>query len=213
MSFLKRPIEIRTNRCLLTEMKVADAPFWFEFMADERVRQYLPDRIETVAAMKSTLEWLVSNYHRDISEIERLTLATYLKDDKGGPVGWVTYGPLPEDGRLQEIGYAIGPARRGKGLATESAEGFIGYLRENVTRRKLYATVDKDNSASINVLKKLGLKKAGNSAAGMPNALKNHELYHLVRRERRRGGSGRLPDPRPAPRPTRPPGVRMKAKG
>jgi len=192
MSILRRPIEIKTNRCILAEMKVADAPFWFGFMNDDSVSRYLPDRIETVAAMRSTLEWLASNYHRETSDIERLTLAIYLKDDGGKPVGWVTYGPLPEDGRLQEIGYAIGPAHWGKGLATESAGGFITYLRENVTKRELYATVDKCNSASVRVLKKLGLKEATGPAAGVPKALKNHQIYRLGtgRRAGRTGAAG-----------------------
>lgn len=65
----------------------------------------------------------------------------------GNVVSWLHYG-----NRL--VGYWIGKAHWGKGIATEALEQFVGQLSE----RPLYAYVAKHNLGSIRVLEKCGFK-------------------------------------------------------
>jgi len=82
--------------------------------------------------------------------------AVFAKDD-GRYVGNASLRPRPE--RLQdwEIGYYLKPAEWGKGFATEIALRLVSYGLEVAGLDEVFATVDKENRASINVLKKAGL--------------------------------------------------------
>ena len=176
---MKRPIEVHTERCILREMRVSDAAFWYRFMNLGEVKRYVPDRIESEEQMIDILNWLVSNYDCDSLALKRLTLSVNLKDQADVPVGWVTFGPLPEDESLREIGYAIQPSHWGQGLATESARGLVGYVREWISKERLFATVDRGNVASIRVLEKIGMKRIGSTRDKLPEPLPNHHLYEM----------------------------------
>jgi RimJ/RimL family protein N-acetyltransferase len=65
-------------------------------------------------------------------------------------------GPLPEDERRKEIGYAIGRKHWGHGYATETARSFLEWIRAGSRRGAVYATVDVGASASVRVLEKIG---------------------------------------------------------
>jgi RimJ/RimL family protein N-acetyltransferase len=66
----------------------------------------------------------------------------------GNIVSWM------QDGE-QEVGYWVGRAFWGKGIATSALEAFLSH----VTVRPLYAHVVKHNAASLRVLEKCGFVK------------------------------------------------------
>ncbi len=177
---MNRPIEVHTERCILCEMRASDAPFWLCLMNLPEVRRFLPDRIDSEEQMTYVLNWLVSNYDSDAAAVKRLTLSVNLKCQPDSPIGWVTFGPLPEDENLREVGYAIEPSHWGQGLATESVRGLVGYVRKWVSKERLFATVDRENPASIKVLQKIGMKRVGCADGKMPKPLPNHDLYEMV---------------------------------
>ena len=80
-------------------------------------------------------------------------LKTILCDGQvaGNIVSW----EQPDEGSEQEVGYWLGRAFWGKGIATRALAAFL----EHVTTRPLYAHVAKHNIASIRVLEKCGFKK------------------------------------------------------
>jgi ribosomal-protein-alanine N-acetyltransferase len=177
---MERQIEVHTERCILREMRASDAPFWYSFMNLAEVSKYLPDRIDSQEEMANILNWLVSNYDCDAGAVKRLTLSVNLSDQVDSPVGWVTFGPLPEDESLREIGYAIEPSHWGQGLATEAAHGLVAYVQEWISKERLFATVNRENVASIMVLQKIGMKLLGSTLGKLPKALPNHDLYEMV---------------------------------
>lgn len=82
--------------------------------------------------------------------------AVFAKDD-GRYVGNASLRPRPERLRDWEIGYYLKPVEWGKGFATEIASRLVRYGLEVAGLDEVFATVDKENRASINVLKKAGL--------------------------------------------------------
>ena len=60
-----------------------------------------------------------------------------------------------------EIGYRFLPEFWGKGYATESVIPFVKMGFSEFKAEKLYAYADVNNSASLNVLKKIGFKEKG----------------------------------------------------
>ena len=156
MHKLVRPILIESNQLILHEMQVNDADYWYRFMNVDDIQRYLPDRFETLDRMESMLTWLIGQYDMDISNIIRITLAIHLKRHKSHPIGFISFGPLPEDENFREISYAVHPEHWGSGIATEAGKVFIKWVRDNLTDVPLYAGVDASNVASIRVLSKLG---------------------------------------------------------
>lgn len=101
-----------------------------------------------------------------------------LKTDPSS-VGWWTYlfvhvgdrvlvgeGGLkgkPDESGVVEIGYAIVPEYRGRGLATEGAGGLAGWAFSHPEVSAVEAETLADGHASIRVLEKLGVRLVGST--------------------------------------------------
>ena len=175
----QRPLNITTDRCVLSEMRLEDAEHWYHFMNNPLICRFLSDRIESVSEMAGVLNWLVGNYSLKPECATRITLGIGLKPDTSRQIGWVTYGPLPEDEHLREIGYALEPCCWGKGIATEAARAFAQWIFHTFSTLTLVATVDTDNVASIRVLEKIGMQRlvAAHSSGAKPQP--HHALYEM----------------------------------
>ena len=58
-----------------------------------------------------------------------------------------------------ELGYLLDPLYQGKGFALECAQYVLKYAKENLALSRIAAVIHPDNRSSINLAKKLGLKK------------------------------------------------------
>jgi GNAT superfamily N-acetyltransferase len=67
----------------------------------------------------------------------------------------------PDESNEVEIGYALVPEYRGRGLATESARGLVGWAFSHPEVAAVRAEALPDGQASIRVLEKLGMTFAG----------------------------------------------------
>jgi RimJ/RimL family protein N-acetyltransferase len=78
--------------------------------------------------------------------------------DDAAPVG--PAGASPEVG----LYWAIAPAHRRRGYATEAAQALITYAFTTLRLRRIVATTSHDNAASIGVMQKLGMRIERNPA-------------------------------------------------
>jgi ribosomal-protein-alanine N-acetyltransferase len=69
------------------------------------------------------------------------------------------HGP-PDDAGMIEIGYAIFPAFRGNGYATEAARRLLDMAKE-IGATTFRASVSPSNEQSLAIVRKLGLAKTG----------------------------------------------------
>jgi RimJ/RimL family protein N-acetyltransferase len=81
------------------------------------------------------------------------------KDGDGGLIGMIGFHPM-EDGRTQ-LGYWLGRAYWGKGLATEAARAALKWATQEWRRRFIMARHFTDNPASGEVLCKAGFLYTG----------------------------------------------------
>lgn len=77
-------------------------------------------------------------------------------------VGGVTLQYLPGDsqGRL-EIGWRLAPSQQGKGYATEAGQAAIDFGHRNFEGEQIVAVAHPDNTASHNVMERLGMSYLG----------------------------------------------------
>ena len=62
-------------------------------------------------------------------------------------------GPIPGEGALA---FTLAPAYWGRGLATEAARAFVGFGLRELHLRRIVASVEVGNVASVRVIEKLG---------------------------------------------------------
>ncbi len=79
---------------------------------------------------------------------------------QGAFLGWAGLQHL-EGGPEVELGYYLGRAAWGRGLATELARALVAHARETLGLARLVAVVRPENAASQGVLAKAGLRPVG----------------------------------------------------
>jgi RimJ/RimL family protein N-acetyltransferase len=106
----------------------------------------IPRVHEFLKADASSPEW---GYHLIVHAKDRALIG------EGG------YKGKPDKEGMVEIGYAIIPEYRRRGLATEAARGLTHYAFSHPEVNTVQAHTLQDGTASINVLKNLGMKFMG----------------------------------------------------
>ncbi len=129
-------------------------------------------KLATLLQVKLAEEWLGFAAAREAMQPCYEHLKSHPED-----LGWWTYlfinksdrtliglggfkGAVNEEGII-EIGYAIAPAYRRKGLAVEASHGMIKYAFTNPQLKKIYAHTLPEYNASTGVLEKIGMNLIG----------------------------------------------------
>ena len=145
---------IETDRLILSEFSLDDAPFILEMLNDPAWLQFIGDR--GVKTLDDARDYIVNKLQKSFKELDFGMLIVKLKD---GEISIGTCGLLKRD-YLEDLdlGFAFLPSSRGKGYAFEAASATINYGKENLGLKRILAFTDADNFASIKLLGKLGLE-------------------------------------------------------
>jgi RimJ/RimL family protein N-acetyltransferase len=79
----------------------------------------------------------------------------------GDMIGDCAFCILADDPRHAEIGFTLAPAHRGHGYATAAVRRLLAYLFEEVGVQRVRAICDVENTLSIALLERLGMRRAG----------------------------------------------------
>jgi RimJ/RimL family protein N-acetyltransferase len=145
---------ITTPRLALRRFVPDDAPFmlallndpgWIRFIGDRQVREVEPARAYLG--------------ERVIAQYDRLGFGLWLVARKadGEPMGMC--GLVKRDSLDDvDIGFALLPLFRGQGYAFEAAEASLAYARDMLALPRVLAIAVPENTDSIRLLEKLGLR-------------------------------------------------------
>jgi [ribosomal protein S5]-alanine N-acetyltransferase len=84
------------------------------------------------------------------------------------------YGP-PDGSGTVEVGYSIVPAYRGRGFASEATRALIEHALARPEIRRITAECLDDNTASLRVLEKLGMRRVGSASATLRFELRGRQ--------------------------------------
>src|SRR5690606_20974894 len=145
-------VQLETERLILRESVVADAPDLFEMNSDPEVMKYTGD-----AAFKSVeeTEELIRNY-KDYAKYRYGRWTTIVKATNE-VIGFCGLKYL-EDINETDLGYRWKRKHWNKGYATEASMACLQYGFEQLNLEQIVAQVMDGNGASIRVLEKLGMK-------------------------------------------------------
>lgn len=109
-------------------------------------------------------------------------LAVIIQDDTCA--GWVTWRPVGIFGNY-EIGIALFPECRGRGIGTEAQRQLVKYLFGTTTAHRLQAGTEVDNLAEQRSLEKVGFRKEGvmRGAHFRAGQWRDSLMYALIRED------------------------------
>jgi RimJ/RimL family protein N-acetyltransferase len=140
-----------TNRLLLRTATPDDAPFYLALVNDPDFITHIADRnIRTIDAARQAL------IDGPIAMQQARGHAMYIVERDGTPIGMsglIKRDALPE----VDIGYAFLAAHRGHGYAYEAARAVLQHAQA-LGMARIMAITSPDNTASIRLLEKCGLR-------------------------------------------------------
>jgi RimJ/RimL family protein N-acetyltransferase len=149
---MNAPIILETERLIIREHNLSDTTFSFELNSNPLVTRYTGDRaFENLQAAENLVYYVMNQYKEN--GYGRWLVA--LKDSNE-PIGWCGL-KFHTDTKETDIGYRFLESAWGKGYATESAKACIDYGFKHFNLDHIIGNDMKENLASINVFKKLGM--------------------------------------------------------
>jgi ribosomal-protein-alanine N-acetyltransferase len=145
---------LETQRLTLRKITVDDAVFMLDLLNQPSFIQFIGDRgVRTLDDARKLIE------ERYLTAYERLGFGIYLTllRDTSIPIG--ICGLVKRDGLDDvDIGYAFLPRYWSKGYASEAALAVLAYARGTLGMKRIFGITTPDNTSSIRVLEKIGLK-------------------------------------------------------
>ena len=145
-------IILETERLIIREHVLSDAPFFFTLNSNYNVVKYTEDSsFKTIEEAEKIVQYVINQYKEN-------GYGRWLVTEKetGNPIGWCGL-KFHTDTKETDIGYRLLESAWGKGYATESAKACIDYGFKHFNLNRIIGDAMKENTASINVFKKLGM--------------------------------------------------------
>lgn len=148
---------LETEHLTLRRILPEDADDMFVYSSDLSVTKYLlwdphPDLDYT----RQYVDYLQERY----AVGDFCDWALIFKHD-GRMIGTCGFTNIDLPNAAAEIGYVLNPAYRGRGLAPEAARTVIGFAFEKLSLVRVSAICMKENTASLRVMQKCGMKQEG----------------------------------------------------
>lgn len=153
MSKNSQPKLIQTKRLVLNQISTEDFGVFASILRDKELTEFLPKG--EPYSEEEIIEFFLERLTHWKSGFG--TFAISKKEDQNITVGYVGI-EMVEGTEYKDIRYAILKDHSGKGLAFEAAEACLVDFFKQFPNETVFGVVYPDNSSSIRILEKLGMK-------------------------------------------------------
>jgi ribosomal-protein-alanine N-acetyltransferase len=186
------------GRVGLRWLEPADVPALFEVFSDPEVMRYWSS---TPLVDEEAAAGLLRHIH-DRFAARALFQWGISRQADNRVIGTCTLFHLDAENRRAEIGFALGQAHWGQGLASEALGLLIGFAFGTLGLHRLEADVDPRNAASLRILERQGFRREGllRERFHVGGEVQDSAFLGLLRREwpGRAAPGGRDPGTQPA---------------
>ncbi len=147
---------IETERLYLRSFEREDARFAISIWNDPEMGEYLPDEV---------MEELDESYIKEIENLAEDDVCCYMISVckyTHQRIGTCSFIPS-KDGKTYDIAYCVHRKYWRNGYATEMAKGMADYAKKKKAN-KVTVRINKENTASNKVVRKLGFKAVGENS-------------------------------------------------
>lgn len=151
-------MELTTERLMLREFEPGDWPAVLAYQNDPRYLRYYDWTERTPAAVQAFVAMFLGD--RQVQPRLRFQLAVVLASSREviGNCGIRRKTAAAHEG---DIGFELAPAQWGHGYATEAARAIVDFGFTELKLHRIWAWCIAENTASVNVLQKLGMQPEG----------------------------------------------------
>lgn len=146
--------ELETERLLLRDIRVDDAPFMLELLTEPSFIHFIGDK--GIRTLEETRKYILEG---PVDSYERYGLGMYLVllKETGEPTG---ISGLVKRDTLDDVdvGFAFLPRFWSRGYAYESTAAVMDYARATLGLDRILGITATDNASSIRLLEKIGLR-------------------------------------------------------
>lgn len=154
-NFLPFP-ERTTERLLLRELSLADAPAVMRLRSNPGVMQYIN---RPLALTLADAEAWVGMVIEALQKSDGISWCICLKEEPSVHVGNIGLWRLEKENYRAEIGYMLEPSLHGKGLMYEAVGAVVDYGFREMGLHSVEGRIDPRNTASARLLEKAGFVK------------------------------------------------------
>lgn len=147
---------IQTTRLILRPITFEDAPGLFEMDSSAAVHRYLGQ--QPVKQMEEIIEVIgfIHQQYQDHGMARWAVIDKQTQEFLGwSGLKWITE-PINEKLHYYDLGYRFKESAWGKGYATEAAQAWVNYARDEMQLDAIFAIADPNNTGSCKVLQKTG---------------------------------------------------------
>ncbi|WP_224054920.1 GNAT family N-acetyltransferase [Celerinatantimonas diazotrophica] len=143
---------INTERLILTPVREEDIDIYTQMLTRADITRYLPSgKPYSLEYIENYLSKRVAHWARGFG-----TFIVSLKANPAVKIGYAGVETIPDVG-LSDIRYGILTEYQGFGYAYEAAKAVLDFTWQTTCLSKVYGVAVIDNTASVNLLQKLGL--------------------------------------------------------
>ena len=174
---------IQTARLTLREWSAQDLPAMRVYAADEAVVRFMPFGQETEEQSEARLATIFASQRASPRTAFDFAVALTSTEEVIGSCDLVL--TFSEGIRDAEIGYLYRRSAWGNGYATEAAQAVLRFGFDQAGGHRIFATHDTENSASLRVLEKLGMRQEGliRGRFNVRGQWRDHYLYAILENE------------------------------
>ena len=172
---------METDRLKLRPFAAGDEQAIYALGLEVNKVLWLPDWAMNEEQARGFIQW-ATQCCQEPDPARKPMIWAVVRKDSGELIGFCGVGPKEELGGEVELAYAISGRHAGHGMATEAARAVIWWAMEQAQIAVIVAIVQKDNTASLKVLRKLGFIEAGSRMlddCGKRRDFIYLRLYHL----------------------------------
>jgi RimJ/RimL family protein N-acetyltransferase len=150
------PLPISTERTRLRRLAVADLAPFQRYRSDPEVGRWQGWKPMDEAGALAFLQEMADSAFCPPGHWFQIGIADRPSDLLIGDIGLHLHGGA---GLLAELGFTLTPAAQGRGLATEAVGAAVQMLLKHTPVQRIVAVADVRNTASIQLLQRLGLRR------------------------------------------------------
>ncbi len=151
------PFILETNRLILREFTLADAPFIIELLNTPTWLQYIGER--NVRSIAEAEAYLLNGSMKSYAD-NGFGFYAVIEKASSRPIGMCGLTQR-ENLPNPDIGFAFLPDLTSKGFGFEAASATLLFAKNDLKLQKVIAIVQPDNEKSIGLLKKIGMQQNG----------------------------------------------------
>jgi len=172
---------LETERLVLRQLTADDSKVWFQSLSDDEIAELVGmEPLKTVDEMKEIIDSFTDRFKEKTGMAWAITLK-----ESNEFIGTCSYEQIDNRNHSGEIGYDLLKEYWGLGFMTEVLRAIINYGFEHLKLNRIEAHTASDNTASRNLLNRLGFYEEGTfrESSFYKGEFKDDSYYSLLRRE------------------------------